>query len=75
MSVVVKGMEMPKSCRECGIEQEGFWCGAIREYADTSCFDSERREDCPLVEIKSPLDYQNYVGSVIQGIIGEEVKE
>lgn len=51
MSVLIYGMEMPKSCRECAIEQEGFWCGAMPIYSDTTCFDNERREDCPLVEI------------------------
>lgn len=51
MSVLVKGMEIPKSCRDCGIEQEGFWCGALDGYQNTRCFTNERREDCPLVPV------------------------
>ena len=51
MSMLIKGMKMPKSCRDCWIEQEGFRCGGRIECPDTTCFDSERREDCPLVEI------------------------
>lgn len=51
MGVYIKGMEMPKSCRDCGIEQEGFWCGALDGYQNTRCFTNERREDCPLIEI------------------------
>lgn len=51
MSVLITGMEMPKSCRDCGIEQEGFWCGALDGYQNTRCFTNERREDCPLVPV------------------------
>ena len=51
MSIIIKGMEMPKNCRDCGIEQEGFWCGALDGYQNTRCFTNERREDCPLVEL------------------------
>ena len=55
MSILIKGMEMPENCRDCGIEQEGFWCGALDGYQNTRCFTNERREDCPLVEV--PVDY------------------
>ena len=51
MSVYIPGMEMPKSCRDCGIEQEGFWCGALEGYQNTRCFTNERREDCPLFPV------------------------
>ena len=47
--IYIPGMEMPKSCHDCGIEQEGFWCGVADGYKDTTCFSNERREDCPLV--------------------------
>ena len=49
--VLIRGMEMPTSCRDCGIEQEGFWCGALDGYQNTRCFTSERRDDCPLIEV------------------------
>jgi hypothetical protein len=29
MSVIVMGMEMPKSCRECCLEAEGYFCMPI----------------------------------------------
>lgn len=51
MGVYIRGMEMPTSCRDCGIEQEGFWCGALDGYQNTRCFTNERREDCPLVPV------------------------
>lgn len=49
--IYIKGMEMPESCRDCGIEQEGFWCGALDGYQNTRCFANERREDCPLISV------------------------
>ncbi len=49
--IYIKGMEMPTSCRDCGIEQEGFWCGALDGYQNTRCFTNERREDCPLTAV------------------------
>ena len=51
MGVYIKGMEMPKSCRECGCEQGGFWCGLMDEHKDTTCFTDERRDDCPLIPV------------------------
>ena len=51
MGVYIRGMEMPTSCRDCGIEQEWFWCGALDGYQNTRCFTNERREDCPLVPV------------------------
>lgn len=49
--IYIPGMGMPKSCRDCWIEQEGFWCGALDGYQNTRCFTNERREDCPLVPV------------------------
>ena len=51
MAIYIKDMEMPKSCWECGIEQEGFWCGVLDGYQDTRRFANERRDDCPLIEV------------------------
>ena len=52
--VYIKGMEMPASCRECFAEKEcasDFYCGCLGVDADTTCFDDERRENCPLVPV------------------------
>ena len=55
MDILIKGMEMPKNCAECFAEQRigsDFGCGIIGfEDGNTTCFASERREDCPLVEV------------------------
>lgn len=55
MSILIKGMEMPKSCADCFAEQcigSDFGCGIIGfEDGNTTCFTRERRKDCPLVEV------------------------
>ena len=55
MSVLIRGMEMPKSCSDCFAEQRigsDFGCGVIGfEDGNTTCFTNERREDCPLVPV------------------------
>ena len=49
--IYIGGMEMPKSCTECGCEQEGFWCGVLEDYPDTKYFDNKRHPNCPLVPV------------------------
>ena len=50
MSVLIKGMDMPKSCERCIITAKG-------EYAKYcvitgfSCINNERQKDCPLAEV------------------------
>lgn len=59
MSVLVKGMEMPRSCQECPCEQcyvNNYGYVICRECSllhkrSTMAFDNERREDCPLIEL------------------------
>lgn len=59
MSILIKGMEMPKDCRECPFEMYYFHCGETRCRATlrtlatdfkTIPFDG-RADDCPLIEI------------------------
>ncbi len=55
MSVIVKGMEMPKNCKDCPLSDHEAWClipGSWRERY--YCPDDERSNDCPLVEIPTP---------------------
>ena len=52
MSVLIKGMEMPKNCKDCPFSDHEAWClipGSWRERY--YCPDDERSNDCPLVEI------------------------
>ena len=51
MSVIVKGMEMPKTCNDCGL-RDSFDCWITDSYIEARF--SKRNEDCPLVEIPTP---------------------
>ena len=58
MGVYIKGMEMPKSCKECLLNNEQMSCSVTGTYwwTDTRVllnFDSteERLYNCPLVEV------------------------
>ena len=58
MSVIVKGMEMPKSCIECrfrqyeycDLQRQDVYAVNIMDYA----LSFERHPSCPLVEIPTP---------------------
>lgn len=54
MSVLVKDMDMPKSCRDCPFPTEEMWgaykCQYVHKWGD----DENRADDCPLIEIPIP---------------------
>jgi hypothetical protein len=54
MDILIKGMEMPKSCEECPFF-DGSWCNAQpMENWRTSYFrpsKGERQESCPLIPV------------------------
>ena len=56
MGVYIKGMEMPTSCRDCSIEQKGFWCGALDHVIGYSihckCAEEHRQLAKWLVELR-----------------------
>ena len=61
MSVLIKGMEMPKNCKECmfaDFEDVDFdyvlYCTANKKYADLERYDHPMGWNCPLVEIPTP---------------------
>ena len=50
VSVIVKGMAMPKNCQECGLYIEGAcYAKGYRDYR--SIMDTAKPDDCPLVEL------------------------
>ena len=50
MSVIVKGMEMPKNCQECGLYIEGAcYAKGYRDYR--RIMDKSKPDDCPLIEL------------------------
>ena len=61
MSVLIRGMEMPKNCQDCPLNYDQMACivTGTRWWSDTMVLmdfdsDKERLYDCPLVEVKEP---------------------
>lgn len=61
MSILIKGMEMPKNCSGCPLNYDQMACKVTgtRWWSDTMVlmgFDSDKEKlyDCPLVEIPTP---------------------
>lgn len=58
MSLILKGIDMPKSCGECefnyNLEGGSYeWWECVILHDDINQFDT-RRTDCPLIEIPTP---------------------
>ena len=51
MSVIIMGMEMPKSCLSCLFGEGICRCRVLDRPIDISCIKHERRLDCPLAEV------------------------
>ena len=52
MSILIKGMEMPKSCNECRFAVDG-WCYAYPKQANGDALNRRVRTNwCPLIEIQ-----------------------
>ena len=61
MSILIKGMEMPKNCSDCPLNYDQMACKVTgtRWWSDTMVLmgfdsDKERLYDCPLVKIPTP---------------------
>lgn len=57
MSVLIKGMDMPKDCEHCGLSwlyEEGWYCEIKDEPLDGYEACKGRLGDCPLVEVPTP---------------------
>lgn len=54
MSVLIKGMEMPKNCAECPCRMIGYtadYCNVLGKFIDFAVGSDGRRKDCPLIEL------------------------
>ena len=62
MSVVIRGMKMPKSCDECPCyyETEGAWRNECEVLGKEYIADDYRPEWCPLVELPPHGDLIDY---------------
>ena len=52
MSVLIKGMEMPKNCDECELMTANYGCAFVGAVGGESY--RKRAWDCPLVEVPTP---------------------
>ena len=51
MNVLVKGMEMPKSCGRCWFNNSSLSCAITGSCIDRDDENKERLDDCPLVAL------------------------
>ena len=68
MSILIKGMEMPKNCWDCfadnalaqNIAYFEAICPFTERFVTFSEFDAKsgRHPECPLVEVPTPQDYE-----------------
>ena len=83
MSVIVKGMKMPKNCDECPILCEYRFCALTDDHASSIGWklDEKRMPNCPLTEfrdcrtVRSPIVYTSYVKSAKAIIPAERSEE
>lgn len=61
MNILIRGMKMPKNCKECKLKGEGsdsfyIWSCPFTgfEYTRYDCV-NDRLNDCPLVEVNETL--------------------
>ena len=55
MSVLIKGMEMPKNCKDCPFSDHEAWCLIPGDWRERYyCPHDVVSEFCPLVEVKNP---------------------
>lgn len=51
MSVLVKGMKMPKSCGRCWFNNSSLSCAITGSCIDRDDENGDRLDDCPIVEL------------------------
>ena len=73
MSVVIRGMKMPKSCDECPCyyETEGAWRNECEVLGKEYIADDYRPEWCPLVEL--PAQHGRLIDSSAIGLTDFEI--
>lgn len=56
MSVIVTGMDVPKSCEECHYNNSSCWCSITNSGIDREFEYRERLDDCPLKSIDELIE-------------------
>lgn len=71
MSVVIKGMKMPRNCKECQLKEYVESTGVYRCVFDkTLVYGFNRHYDCPLVDLKSRI--QEIINNIQVALNAEE---
>ena len=52
MSILIKGMEMPKNCEKCNL-CDVVYCNSYR-FCSLDFYRETRAPDCPLIEVPTP---------------------
>ena len=78
MSILVKGMEMPTTCRYCEFERigqfGGEWCALTK--TDIPRKPIKRLKDCPLVEVPSVREiFEDGVENATSYLWGVRIEE
>ena len=77
MSVLIKGMEMPKSCGRCWFNKSSLSCAITGSYIDRDDENRERLDDCPLVEVPEPhgrlIDKDRLKREMLWNFAGEKI--
>lgn len=54
MSIIIKDMKMPKTCKECPFSDHEAWCLIPGDWRERYYMpEDERSEHCPLIELPS----------------------
>ena len=57
MSILIRGMEMPKNCKDCPFSDHEAWCLIPGSWKERYyCPEDERSEHCPLIELPPHSD-------------------
>lgn len=71
MSVLIRGMKMPKNCLECEIKAWGEdFNEHVCPFSGILCLSIGRQDDCPLVELPEKLSCPKFVRSVVRRLTG-----
>lgn len=56
MGVYIRGMEMPKSCRECKLVEGNYYCPftGVSWMQRGEKYYNKKHPDCPLIEVPEP---------------------
>ena len=78
MSILIKGMEMPRNCAECPCRMIGYTkdhCNVLGKFIDFAVGSDGRREDCPLVEVPEDVQPVKWIPFSVRDLDEEEKAE